>query len=136
MFVAKHGVMVPEHTRCSAGLDIADMGEDSSVLCKRFGNFVHPLSSWNKQDVIEVGDCAHSDLATNNITNISAIYCDGTGVGAGTAPYMTRTYNLPAVKVMVASSPSEKTEDDGEYGLLLDQLMWEVREWLWTDLAM
>jgi hypothetical protein len=136
MFVAKHGVLVPESTNCSAGLDIAEMGEDSSVLVKRFGNFVHPLSSWNKQDVIEVGDCVRDDLIANGITNISAIYCDGTGVGAGTAPYMARQYSLPAVKVMVASSPTGRTEDDGEFGLLLDQLMWKVREWLRTDLAM
>ncbi len=82
------------------------MGVHSSVLAKRFGNLLHPLSSWNKLDVIEVGSLARNDLLMNEITNLSAIYFDGTGVGPGTARYMARTYNLPAVKVMVTSSPS------------------------------
>lgn len=135
LFVAKHGVIVPEHIRCNAGLDIAEMGKDSSVLAKRFGNFLHPLSQWGKMDVIEVGDLAKDDFARNGIVNINAIYCDGTGVGAGTAPYMVRQYALPAVKVMVANASKERTEL-GEFRNLNDQLMWEVREWLRTDMAM
>lgn len=134
MFVAKHGVVVPKHTKCTCGLDIADMGKDSSVLAKRFGNLLHPLDSWDKQDVIEVGDLVKQTLKKNLITEIAGIYCDGTGVGAGTAPYMTKQYNLPAVKVMVASTATEET-DLGHFGLLLDQLMWAMREWLRKDLA-
>lgn len=135
LFVAKHGVIVPEQVRCTVGVDIADGGADSSVECKRFGNFVHPLVSWSKQDVIEVGDLVQADLIVHGITNLAAIYCDGTGVGAGTAPYLVKTYSLPAVKVMVARAATDKT-DLGEFGILLDQLMWEVREWLRSDLAM
>lgn len=135
LFVAKHGVIVPESIRCAVGVDIADGGKDSSVECKRFGNFVHPLVSWSKQDVIEVGDLVKTDLDRHGITNLSAIYCDGTGVGAGTAPYLVKQYSLPAVKVMVAWAATDKT-DLGEFGILLDQLMWEVREWLRTDMAM
>lgn len=135
LFVAKHGVIVPENIRCTVGVDIADQGNDSSVECKRFGNFVHPLVSWSKQDVIEVGDLVQADLIVHGIKNLAAIYCDGTGVGAGTAPYMVKQYSLPAVKVMVAWAATDKT-DLGEFGILLDQLMWEVREWLRTDLAM
>jgi hypothetical protein len=135
LFVTAHGVIVPDHIRCAVGLDIADHGVDHSVMCKRFGNFVHPLVSWSKQDVIEVGDLCRRNLVDNNITNLAAIYCDGTGVGAGTAPYITKAYSLPAVKVMVAWAATDKT-DLGEFGILLDQLMWEVREWLRTDQAM
>jgi len=135
LFTTKHGVIIPEYTKCTCGLDIADMGKDSSVLTKRFGNFVHPLVSWQKQDVIEVGDLVKQNLHKNHIDDIAAIYCDGTGVGAGTAPYMVRQYNMPAVKVMVASKATDSTEL-GDFGILLDQLMWETREWLRNDLAM
>ncbi len=135
LFTTKHGVVIPEYAKCTCGLDIADMGKDSSVLSKRFGNFLHPLVSWQKQDVLEVGDLVKEELFKRNITDVAAIYCDGTGVGAGTAPYLTRQYNLPAVKVMVASRATDTTEL-GEFGILLDQLMWELREWLRTDLAM
>jgi hypothetical protein len=59
-----------------------------------------------------------------------------TGVGAGTAPYLTTSStNLPAVKVMVASRATDRTEI-GEFGILLDELMWRLQEWLRTDLAM
>jgi hypothetical protein len=135
LWVAEYGVNQGKHVKCICGLDIAEMGSDSSVLTKRFGNFVHPLVTWNKQDVIEVGDETHRHLLASGITAVSAIYCDGTGVGSGTAPYLTRQYSRPAVKVMVASSPTEDC-DLGRFGLLLDQLMWTVREWLRTDLAM
>jgi hypothetical protein len=111
------------------------MGKDQSVLTKRFGNFVHPLVSWQKQDVIEVGDLVKDNLDKSKITDVAAIYCDSTGVGAGTAPYLQRTYNLPAVRVMVASKATEKTEL-GSFGILLDQLMFEVREWLRKDMSM
>lgn len=134
LFVAKYGVINPPNTKCRCGLDIADGGQDNSVLTKRFGNFVHPLTAWQKQDVIEVGDLTYADLTNNNIVT-SSVNCDGTGVGAGTAPYIQRQYHLPAVKVMVASASRNKTEL-GEFGILLDELMWTVREWLRTDLAM
>lgn len=133
LFTAKHGVIVPPHTACTAGLDIADGGADSSVLCKRFGNFVHPLTAWEKQDPTEIAELVKDDLTRSGITNISAINCDGTGVGAGTATVLNKFYRLPGVKVMVASSPTDKLEDDGEFRILNDQLMWAVREWLRTN---
>lgn len=135
LFVAKHGVIVPEHIRCTAGLDIAEFGKDSSVLALRFGNFLHPLQQWSKMDVIEVGDLVKDYFQRCGIVNINAIYCDSTGAGSGTAPYMTRQYALPAVRVMVANASKEKT-DLGEFRTLNDQLPWEVREWLRTDQAM
>jgi len=132
LFVAKHGVIVPESVSCVCGLDIADGGNDDSILTKRFGNFVHPLVSWQDKDVIELADEVNDEVCHLHPT---AVYCDGTGVGAGTAPYMARQHNLPAVKVMVASSPT-MTVESGEFGLLLDQLMWTVRDWLKDDMAM
>jgi hypothetical protein len=86
-------------------------------------------------DVIEVGDLVVNDLKKHGIASIAGIFCDGTGVGAGTAPYITRQYAMPAVKVMVAGSSTERTEL-GEFRILNDQLAWEVREWLRTDQAM
>ncbi len=135
LFTAKHGIVNPTNSRCTCGLDIADMGKDESVLTKRFGTFVQPLVSWQKQDIIEVGDLVRRHLQDHNIKSVAAIYCDSTGVGAGVAPYLTKTYNLPAVRVMVANKARERTEL-GEFGLLLDELMWKLREWLRTDLAM
>ncbi len=75
-------MIIPNYTRYICGLDIADRGKDESVLTKRFGNSVHPLVYWQKQDVIEVGNFVYSNLLENGVEDINAIYCDGTGVGA------------------------------------------------------
>jgi hypothetical protein len=131
LFTAKHGVMVPEHIRCTVGLDIAEMGEDTTILCKRFGNFVHPLQQWAKHDIIEVADLVAEEL---HGLLVGAINCDGNGIGAGVAPYLAKQYNFPAVGIKGHSSPTSTT--DGEFHSIDDQMMWAMREWLRTDLAM
>ena len=131
LFVAKHGVIIPEHVGCVCGLDIADAGKDDSVLTKKFGNFVHPQKVWEgEQDVGLMADVVKAELILSGIKNVRAINCDGTGVGAGVAGMLARDHKLPGVKVMVANSPTELNDDEGQFGLLLDQLMWRVREWL------
>jgi hypothetical protein len=56
---------------------------------------------------------------------------DGTGIGAGVAPYLQRE-GINATSVMVASKPTESTEL-GEFRILRDQLWWACRESLRTD---
>ena len=135
LFVSTHGLVVPDTIRCTCGLDLANKGNHTSVLCKRFGNFVHPLVSWQKMDVIEVGDLVQAELIVHGINQLAAVYTDGNGVGAGTAPYMVKQYMLPAVSVMTEWASTEKSEL-GVFDRLCDQLLWEVREWLRKDLAM
>ena len=134
LYVTEHGEVPPKHIRCIAGVDVAEKGPDEAVLAKRYANLLLPLISWEgKTDPIEVGDLVAAALEGDNVASIKV---EGTGVGSGTAPYLARK-NLPAVTVKVASSPTEATASDlGQFGLVRDQLLWAVREWLRNDLAM
>lgn len=131
-YVAVSGEQPPALVPCRAGLDVAEYGVDCAALCRRWGTYVARLSVWEgKVDPLECGDLAAVALAG---VDVSAIYCDGTGVGAGTAPYLQRQ-NWPAVNVKVADASKEATEL-GEFRILRDELLWAVREWLRLDLAM
>jgi hypothetical protein len=135
LYTAKHGDGIPDTgINCTAGLDIAEGGRDHSVLTLKFGNLVLPQVVWSKKDPLEVGDLAYAEIEPV-VNRISAINCDGNGLGSGTAPHMIRQYNVPAVKVMVQERATEDSEL-GKFGILLDQLMWSLRMWLKNDLAM
>jgi hypothetical protein len=56
---------------------------------------------------------------------------DATGVGAGAVAQLQRL-GLPVNRVMVASSPTQRTAL-GEFQILRDQLWWATREWLRVD---
>lgn len=130
-YVCKHGEIPPAHVNCIAGLDVAEFGSDSNVLCCKYGNYVERLTSWQGMDIPSTVDRAAHELRDKQI---SRICCDTTGVGSGSAAGLTRL-NLPGVSCKVASRPTTKT-DLGEFGILRDELWWATREWLRTDHAM
>lgn len=86
------------------------------------------MTTWNGVDPIETGIKAAQLAKAHRATQVNV---DATGLGAGVAPHMQRL-GCNAVRVMVASSPTMKTEL-GEFKILRDQVMWSVREWLRTD---
>jgi hypothetical protein len=126
--VAQHGEIPPQHTSGVMGLDVAEFGGDSNVLCIRYGGFVGRLTSWGGMDTMSTGDRV---IAEYRARSISRVCVDATGVGAGVAPHLSRA-GCSAIPVKVASTPVERTEL-GEFRILRDQLWWAVREWLRTD---
>lgn len=128
LYVAKHGEAPPSGVKPLMGVDVADMGTDDNAVCFRYGGWVAPLKVWGGVDADMVGMQAKAHY---DEYNADRAFVDGTGVGAGVAPRMNRL-GASAIKVMVASTPTEKTEM-GEFYQLRDQLWWSVREWLRTD---
>ena len=128
LYVAEHGEVSPEHTTGVMGQDVAEFGTDANVACFRYGGFVPRLLTWQGMDVIGTGDRAVLEARGKKINKVNV---DGTGVGAGVAPYMQRA-GVSAISVKVASKPTERTEL-GEFYILRDQLCWAVREWLRVD---
>lgn len=128
LYVAKHGEVPPAGTRPIQGQDCAEFGVDHNVACFRYGGWVPRLITWNGVDPIETGDRAAKLYQDRKAIRVNV---DATGVGAGVAPHMSRL-GCNAVRVMVASSPTQRTEQ-GEFKILRDQLMWSVREWLRKD---
>jgi hypothetical protein len=124
--VAKHGIRPFKGLgKPIQGLDVAEMGKDSSVSCMRYGDYIAPLISWGNSDVHETARRA-ADLHKQydcEITNV-----DGNGFGAGVAPIMVE-WDLDAYGVKVQSRPTH-TAEEGEFDRMRDQLWWLLRCWL------
>jgi hypothetical protein len=124
-YVATFGERPPTDTGI-VGLDVAEFGKDSNVFTPRFGNYVQRSARWHGLDADATAIHAH-DLAYRDGFRFR-VMVDGTGLGAGVAPRMTRL-GTEAYSIKVASSPTYATEM-GEFFMLRDQLWWSAREWL------
>ena len=128
-YVAQFGALPPVGVRPVLGIDVAEFGADSNTVCVRYGGWISHIDHWEGVDVmVTASRCAtlYAELGAE-FANV-----DATGLGAGVAPAMKREGALNSFRVMVASAPTKETEM-GAFGLLRDQLWWEVREWLRTD---
>lgn len=128
VYVAQNGEVPPQGVQPVQGLDVAEYGADSSISMLRYGGWVARPRKWNGIDpdaTADRGDEIHQQFDAL-VTNV-----DGTGVGAGVAPKISRKGHT-ANSIKVAASPTYRTEL-GEFKILRDQLWWEVREWLRTD---
>jgi hypothetical protein len=128
VYVSQNGEVPPKGTSAIMGQDVGEFGTDSNVACFRYGGFVERLIAWNGLDTVSTGDRAIAEYKNRKTSRANV---DGTGVGAGVAPYMQRS-GCSASSIKVASSPTETTEL-GEFKILRDQLWWACREFLRTD---
>jgi len=138
VYVAKHGRKPPVGVKAIGGLDVADEGDDHNAACFRYGGYVPMIETWRGVDPLRAADYFLDMLKDPEDEDeelkgeeIDLVNVDGTGVGASSAPYLQRQ-GLDARKIMVASSPTYDIEQ-GEFGILRDQLFWSLREWLRTD---
>jgi len=128
-WVAQYGMEPPKDIQPILGIDVAEFGNDSNVVVKRYGSWIAPFISWRGVDTLVTGDrCADIYLQCNAL----GAFVDATGIGTGVAPQMRRRGCRYAQPVKVAESPTEKSEM-GSFGILRDQLWWGIREWLRTD---
>jgi hypothetical protein len=127
-YVSTHGEVPPQGTRAILGLDVAEFGEDSNVLCPKYGGYVARLIDWRGVDTTVT-----AEKAARHYKDIGAVeaYVDATGIGTGVAPGMQKM-DCVAVSVKVANSPTLSC-DFGDFAQLRDQLWWMCREWLRTD---
>jgi len=128
-YVAEHGEKPPVGAAAIMGQDVAEYGDDSNVTCFRYGGYVEQLITWAGVDPLVTGDRAAVEMKKRDTM---ACHVDGTGLGSGTAPQMTREGCKNVYSVKVASSPTFEIEL-GRFKILRDQLLWSLREWLRTD---
>lgn len=134
LYVAKYGEVPPRHTVGIGGHDVADQGDDSNCFCRRYGNWVAPLVTWQGVDLENTGDKIASLYLEHNV---DWLFVDATGVGAGVAPHARREVRKRKatamarriVPVMVGNKPTKESEL-GKFGCIRDQLWWALREWL------
>jgi hypothetical protein len=127
-YVSTHGAAPPQGVKPTLGLDVAEFGPDSNVLCARYGGFVAKLTTWKGIDTVATATRAATEYHNLDATEA---YVDGTGIGAGVAPEMQRQ-DCVAIGVKVATRPTIECEL-GEFAQMRDQLYWTTREWLRTD---
>lgn len=112
-----------------AGADIADMGVDFNAYLVRRDWWVSQLLRWNGIDPFKTGTKL-TELCKGDWIEDAMV--DALGVGAGVPAHMRANGIKGAKEVKVSEKPTRKSKD-GEFLLLRDQLMWEVREWLRTN---
>ncbi len=128
LYVSKFGEVPPKDVSGIMGLDPAEMGDDMTDCCFRYGGWVSAFVEWGGVDMMMTGDKGSAEYHKRNLY---ACAVDANGVGAGVAPHMRRL-GCNAYGIKVQESPTEKTEL-GEFGIMRDQLWWACREWLRTD---
>jgi hypothetical protein len=141
LYTAKFGDEPPLGIRPLLGLDVADMGEDSSCLCMRYGNWVAPLIKWKGLDP---SDSADRTAEIAKVRKSANVFVDSIGVGASVAPLL-RKKGIKATRIMVSerpiSNPREERRTDKEqlkhkFNKLRDELWWKTREWFESGEAM
>jgi phage terminase large subunit len=133
-YVVQFGERPPEGVRPRAGLDVAELGPDSNVLCRRYGGWVARMIQW---DGVDTDETARMGLEHYRTFEPELMIVDATGLGSNVAPSMIRLGRpeiVRAVGVKSSERPSRLIKCElGEFQYLRDQLWWACREWLRTD---
>jgi hypothetical protein len=119
-------IKVHEDTTSIWGLDVARQGADSSVLCKRQGPVVHPLTVWRNLDLMQLTGAVKADYdITPPSKRPSEIIVDSNGFGAGVLDRL-RELGLPARGLNV----SERAMAKGTYLNMRAELWFKCKQWL------
>ena len=102
------------------GVDVANQGEDKSVILVRQGPLVHEIVEYQHLDTVELAQWV---MRTANLWEPSAIYIETNGMGIGVYDHLKR-FGQPNIRaVNVARAP---TSD--KYQRVRDELWFKARE--------
>lgn len=136
--VAKFGERPPKLALGAVqGLDMAEMGNDSTVSCIRYGGFVKTLQMWSK---METPDSAKVAYDIHRQYRCVRTCVDGNGFGSGVSKFMQDIADederyqegIDTYSVKVQVRPTVDVEE-GEFDRMRDQLWWLTRLWLRHD---
>ena len=119
-------IRIHEDTRAVWGLDVARQGGDSSVLAKRQGPVIHPLTVWRNLDLMQLSGAvkAEYDILPPS-KRPTEIIVDSNGFGAGVLDRL-RELGLPARGLNV----SERAMAKDTYINLRAELWFKAKAWL------
>jgi hypothetical protein len=132
LYVAANGENPPIGVRPIYGLDIADMGDDKSCLCRRFGGWVPHLETWQGVSP-DISADKVAPMAKAERTTVVNVDANGVGISV---PSLLRKQGVKASRVMVTEKPTKEIKDDNHkarFNRLNDQLTWEVKLWIEED---
>lgn len=122
----KNDIKVHEDTVSIWALDVARQGNDSSVLCKRQGPIIHPLTVWNNLDLMQLSGAVKAEYdAVSASKKPIEIIVDSVGLGAGVLDRL-RELGLPARGLNV----SERSMQKETYINLRAELWFRCKSWL------
>ena len=122
----KNDVKIHEDTVSIWALDVARQGNDSSVLCKRQGPVIHPLTVWNNLDLMQLSGAVKAEYdAVSASKKPVEIIVDSVGLGAGVLDRL-RELGLPARGLNV----SERSMQKETYINLRAELWFKCKAWL------
>ena len=108
------------------GLDVARMGNDNTVLCRRRGREAPCFESWNGLDLMQTtGRVKALWDGTPASERPEQIFVDSIGLGAGVLDRL-RELGLPAIGINVAEAPSLS----GSYQNVRAELWYKGKAWL------
>ena len=119
-------IRIHEDTTAIWGLDVARQGGDASVLCKRQGPVVHPLTVWRNLDLMQLTGAVKAEYdALPPSKRPAEIIVDSNGFGAGVLDRL-RELGLPARGLNV----SERALSKDTYLNLRAELWFKCKAWL------
>jgi len=122
----KNDIKVHEDTVSIWALDVARQGNDSSVLCKRQGPVIHPLTVWNNLDLMQLSGAVKAEYDAVSMSKKPVeIIVDSVGLGAGVLDRL-RELGLPARGLNV----SERSMQKETYINLRAELWFKCKAWL------
>ena len=122
----KRDIEIPEDTKPIWGLDVARFGADKTALCKRYGNVVTEITSWQGLDLMQtVGRVMAEYEGLSPSMRPSEILVDSIGVGGGVVDRL-RELGAPVRGINVGEAPAMgKT-----YMNLRAELWFKTKGWL------
>jgi hypothetical protein len=130
-YVRVNGEIPPMGVQPIMGLDVAEFGVDFNCVIFRYDYFVPKPKLWNG---VDTDITARKALELARQRRPTVVQIDGTGVGSGIAPRISRdgkADGLRAFSVLADSKPHPLvTAEQGEFWRRRDQLWWMCREWL------
>ncbi len=122
----KRDIEVTPDTKPIWGLDVARFGADKTALCKRYGNVVTEISSWQGLDLMQtVGRVMAEYEGLSPSMRPSEILVDSIGVGGGVVDRL-RELGAPVRGINVGEAPAM----GGTYMNLRAELWFKTKGWL------
>lgn len=119
-------IKIHEDTQAVWGLDVARQGNDSSVLCKRQGPVIHPLTVWRNLDLMQLSGAVKAEYDNTPLSKRpNEIIVDSNGFGAGVLDRL-RELGLPARGLNV----SERAMAKETYLNLRAEIWFKMKAWL------
>ncbi len=122
----KRDIEIPEDTKPIWGLDVARFGADKTALCKRYGNVVTDITSWQGLDLMQtVGRVMAEYEGLSPSMRPSEILVDSIGVGGGVVDRL-RELGAPVRGINVGEAPAM----GNTYMNLRAELWFKTKGWL------